>query len=343
MSLNWIAGGGLLFSGLASVLLCRLVMAAAMMDRAEEAHKIHRAPVPTSGGLGIAVAVFAGAAACIMASSSPIDGAMRMLAVASASALLLGLADDRHSLKASTKLIAMVAIALLFLSGGGAPMQLGITPGIVAELSLPMAGFLAMLWCVAVMNAVNFMDGANGLAMGMCALAAAGLAVCAFVSGAPAAGLTALCLAGALCGFLVWNGPGKLFAGDAGSLFVGLLIAGLSLAVVARRPDLALLPPAILSPLLIDVFGTLAYRFAKGEPLMRAHRDHMYQVAMRAGLAHWQIALVYCFAMVNVVGMCVVAALVGGWIPAAVFTGVVLSGLWLHVSTRIRAIRAGFA
>ena len=97
-----------------------------------------------------------------------------------------------------------------------------------------------------------------------------------------------LAAASALAGFLVWNLPGKLFAGDAGSLSVGGLIGGASVMFAIDGP--VLVPLTLCLPILIDVFLTLAWRARHGRPLMKAHRDHAYQLLLRAGWSHGKVA-----------------------------------------------------
>jgi len=334
---------GAILACIFSIALCRLLIRIGPLDRAEEAHKAHSTPVPTSGGLGVGLAVLLCAPVMFFMSRLQPGGDLLALSVAAFGAMALGYVDDRRAVPAGRKLVVMLALALGLAAWFELPEAVQVWPG--ASLSLPRAltAGLVIAWCVTLMNAVNFMDGANGLAMGMACIVSVGLSACAFAAGLPDAGLAAALLAGALAGFLVWNVPGRVFAGDAGSLFVGLFLAGVSVMIVARRPDLALIPPTIMTPFLIDVFGTLAYRASLGRPLMSAHRDHVYQLGLRAGLSHGQVALVHCLAAVNCAGMCVVASLVGGWAPLLVCLGVSAAGAWLHVNVRIRAVRAGFS
>ena len=73
----------------------------------------------------------------------------------------------------------------------------------------------------------------------------------------------------------------------------GAILAGASLLIVKGRPDWLLVPPTILAPWLVDVLLTIAWRGAKGKPIFSAHRDHVYQIAMKAGLKHSQVSAIH--------------------------------------------------
>ncbi len=148
-------------------------------------------------------------------------------------------------------------------------------------------------------------------------------------------------LTGALAGFLVWNIPGRLFAGDAGALFTGAMLGALSLLLVQARPDWVWLPPLLLLPILADVLLTLMWRARHRKPLFSAHRDHAYQIALKAGLKHWQVAAIHAVAAVNALAIAVISAIVGGYFPALGFLGMLGASIWVHFKVRRSGVRAG--
>jgi UDP-N-acetylmuramyl pentapeptide phosphotransferase/UDP-N-acetylglucosamine-1-phosphate transferase len=214
-------------------------------------------------------------------------------------------------------------------------------PGVALPLPLILAVLGSALWLVVLINAVNFMDGADGLAMGIAAVAAAGLAVAAWLVGAGDIAVAAAALAGALAGFLVWNVQGRLFVGDTGALFAGAILGGLSLELVRHRPDLLFVPPILLMPVLSDVLLTLVWRARHGKKLTEAHRDHVYQIALKAGLRHWQVAAVHAFLALNAAAVAVIAAVVGGPVPPLAFLVLLALSVWLHVWVRRLGVKAG--
>jgi hypothetical protein len=103
-----------------------------------------------------------------------------------------------------------------------------------------------------------------------------------------------LCGVGGIVGLLVWNFPrGKVFAGDAGALFVGVLAAAAGLLLVQDGGVSPVIPPLLFFPILADVLLTLAHRVTKGRPLLEAHREHLYQIGLRAGASHARMAVTY--------------------------------------------------
>jgi UDP-GlcNAc:undecaprenyl-phosphate GlcNAc-1-phosphate transferase len=175
----------------------------------------------------------------------------------------------------------------------------------VAVFNLPYVGPLAigwigvastLFWLLFTTNAMNFIDGLNGLAGGVALVASLFLAYIAAVHGGWFAYATSGLLAAGLAGFLPFNFPrARIFLGDVGSQFCGFMLA--VLGVVASRfngVDLSfLLMPMLLSGVLFDVAFTLVRRAAAGERLTQPHRGHLYQVAQRSGVPAPSIAIVH--------------------------------------------------
>ena len=324
-----------------SLVLCRAVIALGVRDAPDGVRKTQSLPVPTSGGIGFAIAaVVTLAAEYFWARYHP--GLTLYSVAASFAMLVIGAWDDRAPLPARTKLIAMLAVSLSVVAAGVRVNDIAPWEG-PAPTNLPVvvAAAGSILWLVVVMNAVNFMDGANGLAMGMAAVASTGLAIVAFHAGETEIAIAAAVLATVLAGFLVLNVPGKLYAGDAGALFAGMMLGCLSLLLVRAQPDLLLIPPLLLLPFLTDVLLTLAWRAKHGKKLFEAHRDHVYQIALRAGLKHWHVAAIHAVWAVNVAAVAVVAALVGGRIPAAAFLLFLAASIWVNLRARKAGEAAG--
>ncbi len=322
-----------------SVILCRVVITLRIVDAPTEERKKQKGPVPTAGGIAVALST-----ALAIATDVELTGvgyhASLVIAIGGAMAvLLLGLADDILKLRALIKLLAIMAISLGITLLGVRADVLGFWPGAVIELPVAIAVAGAILWLVVVINAVNFMDGANGLAMGMACVAAAGLAACGAVIGAPHITLACTALAGGLVGFLVWNVRGLLFVGDAGALFTGAMLGAFGLELVRLRPDLVFVPAILLLPFLSDVLLTLAWRTKHGKKLFVAHLDHVYQIAIKAGLKHTQVAGVHAVWGLNAAVVAVAATMLGGYAPAVAFVALLVISTWVHWRVR----RAGVA
>lgn len=332
---------GFLIAAVAAAVLCRIVMAVGVMDAPTEERKIQKVPVPTSGGIGVALAAVAVLFGIAALAGWPVERGALAVALGGVAALVLGFADDRFTLRARGKLMLMLAICAGMVAANVRAEILAPWPEAVWRLSLPVAVAGSLLWLIVVINAVNFMDGANGLAMGMAAIVAVGLAACAVMIGDWPLALLAVAMAGGLAGFLVWNIPGKLFVGDAGALFVGAILGGVSLELVKQKPDWVLIPATLMLPFLTDVLLTLMWRARHRKPLFAAHRDHVYQIAMKAGLKHWQVAAIHAVWTVNALALAVIAALVGGWTPLAAFLTLLAASAWVHLRVRKSGVQAG--
>jgi Fuc2NAc and GlcNAc transferase len=138
----------------------------------------------------------------------------------------------------------------------------------------------------AIINFYNFMDGLDGLVSGVTAIQ---IAFLAFYTNQPLLWL----LAAAIVGFLYWNwSPAKIFMGDAGSTFLGALIA---IALLNQPPDpvKSWISLAILLPLIADAIYTISQRLIKKENIFQAHRSHLYQRLQQSGLSHSTVASIY--------------------------------------------------
>lgn len=212
---------------------------------------------------------------------------------------LVGLADDALDLPALLKTALLAAASVV------AAFQMPITEfhfwgadGVQLPHLVGVAG--TALWLFVFVNAANFMDGVNGLAMGCLGVMAALLGFFVLMSDVlgwnealKSVGHAGLIAAFACLGFLAWNMTGRIFAGDAGSLGMGAIVAVLGV-VVAERVSVWI--PAILSlPFLADVLLTLIWRAKRGRKLTEGHREHAYQLLHRSGWQHWQVSALWWF------------------------------------------------
>jgi len=262
----------------------------------------HRRPTPTSGGVAIMAAVGVGVLLFLLGPQVRSDMALRLAAtLALALAMgVIGALDDLLDIGAKTKLLLQAALALVFAifvaHVDGLPLGLGLT------LPLgPIVGSAGVaLWIVVATNAVNFMDGANGVAPGAQLSLFMATAVAAR-GGYPLVAELSTVAAIGCAGFLPWNLQGRLFQGDAGALFCGFLFAALAILSTApsASPGLSLyFGPLILLPFLTDVLLTLAVRARRGQSLLQAHRDHLYQLWLRQASKPSHIALAWRMALI---------------------------------------------
>lgn len=203
--------------------------------------------------------------------------------------------DDFHTVSFKVKLGGQI-IAII----------VGLSTGIVIDMvHLPIFGEvnfgvwaypLTFIWILGLTNAYNFIDGLDGFAASTAVIASLFLAYITFQQGSHFIYLASLALAAASLGFLVFNwSPAKIFMGDVGSTFLGLVFA--VMAVIAARYDHShtslFVVPLLLFHFIFDAVFTFVRRLQAGENVFAAHRTHLYQLLNRVGYSHKQVALIY--------------------------------------------------
>jgi UDP-GlcNAc:undecaprenyl-phosphate GlcNAc-1-phosphate transferase len=245
-------------------------------------YKGHAQPTPLLGGLAVVCGCLVGLAA---AGGLERPRPFLALGVGAAVVLLAGLIDDRRALSASWKMGWQLLAATC---AGACLLLLDVRLTLFVPAPIPMA-LLTLVWVVAVTNAMNLSDHANGLCAGLAALAAVALAGVNLRSGAHDVALASAVLAGACAGFLPFNWPrARIFLGDAGSMTIGFLLAGLAVLGLytpgARVPALAVGVPLIaLAVPLLDVAVVALLRWREGRPLWLGDRRHLAHRLERRG------------------------------------------------------------
>jgi UDP-GlcNAc:undecaprenyl-phosphate GlcNAc-1-phosphate transferase len=236
----------------------------------------NRKTIPLLGGVAVGITVLV-----VMPGVVPLSGPIVILLAASAFALGLGLLDDVRPLPPYTKLIAQIVLAATMVAAG---LRLELSPYALANVAL------TILWIVGIANAFNLLDNMDGLAAGI-AVITVGFRLAFFLLDGDAQGAAAAAvLLGAVAGFLVFNfPPASIFMGDAGSLFIGVLIAGLSLGAefpYSRNVASVLLVPVLI--LLVPIFDTsfvAINRTLAGRPVSQGGRDHLSHRLVALGLS----------------------------------------------------------
>ena len=201
---------------------------------------------------------------------------------------LLGLVDDIYNLPAKFKLVLQILIAtLVYLLGVKIDVPLEIF-GVALDLntwSYP----ITLLWIVGISNAVNFIDGVDGLAGSVVTVNSIALALIAssMTPANPISALIAFILAGSMLAFLTYNfNPARIFMGDSGALFAGFLLASLSITGVMKGAALALLLPFIfLAVPIIDITFASLRRILKGRSPFVADAEHIHHKLLKAGFS----------------------------------------------------------
>jgi UDP-N-acetylmuramyl pentapeptide phosphotransferase/UDP-N-acetylglucosamine-1-phosphate transferase len=297
----------------------RIAAAAGPQHAPRDGASNHKEVTPSGGGIGVLAGVAAAmaVAALIRPEGVGAEGAFRLawLTAIALGVAGVGLLDDLFEWSPRLKFALLAATSVGIAFAAGAPSELPLVAATGIPLNLWIASAGATLWTFTAKNAVNFMDGANGLAGGAVGVASAGLALLALAVGAHEAALAAAALAGALLGFLPVNAPpgsakSRVFLGDAGALFAGAWFAAASLLFVNEAPRGAVyLPPLLLLTILADVLLTLAWHVKHKVPVTKPHLDHSYQLRIKAGASHAEV----------VRAICIRGATLAVWAAAALF------------------------
>lgn len=279
-----------------SAVVVRAMIAARVMDQ-PDARKAHRTPTPKGGGVGVVVAFMLGVAVLygFAEFARLAEPYFRGVILAAAAIAVVAFIDDVADWPFAVKLAAQLVAALAAV-GSGLYVRFYTVPGL-GMVDLGWAGMLATLaWILFATNAMNFIDGLNGLAAGTALVACGFLAAIAAGQQGWFVYFASMLLGAGLLGFLPFNFPrAQIFMGDVGSQFCGFMLAVLGVAA-ARFGAVQmsfLLVPMLLSGVLFDVAFTLVRRLLAGENVTRPHRGHLYQVANRAGLPATRVALAH--------------------------------------------------
>ncbi len=274
-------------AALLTPVVARLALRVGAVDAVKERGLASEA-TPLLGGL----AIFAGTliAALIF---MPDDERTRGILVAAALITIVGALDDARELPPWAKLAGQVVAALVLVNAGV----------VVGNVTLPflgpldfgdLGGPLTVLGIVAVINVVNFSDGVDGLAAGVCAISSVAFAIIAFDLGRDAAGVLAAITAGAALGFLVHNfHPASVFMGDCGSNLLGLLLGAVIVEGSLKTNALVALvvPLVVLAVPFLDTGFVVAKRIKYRRPIYRPDSNHFHHRFHRMGFSQRQTVL----------------------------------------------------
>ena len=292
--------------------------------------KMHDAPVPRVGGIGmmagILVAGVAGLVTAVMLGQTIDDLMTRKLLVLLVAAVFIftvGLVDDVRSVSSQFKMLAILAAGAA-LCGSGASIDLWHL-GETGQFATGLAAWpITIAWVLAITTAIAFIDGLDGLASGLVTIAAGTLAALLLLAGETVIAVVPLALVGANLGFLVFNRhPAKAFMGDAGSLTLGFLVAG---SAVIANPLIGtargmLLPALALAIPLVDMALTMFRRkFVQRRSVFSSERGHIHHHLIDMGVRHPHAVVLIHLVSLAAVGIGVLAITAQGWATLGILT-----------------------
>ena len=272
--------------GILTPLMRRIAISKEILDRPNSNHKSHTSPTPYLGGVAIAIGVIIVTYSALIMSGAGANNfwlATSLLGPAVAIGVI-GLWDDVKNLHPMPRFIGqsiagvVVASILIFTNNLGNP-----TGSTLLDM------FITILWIVGICNSINFFDNLDGGAAGTTAISAIGLSILTLSNGQTFLAALSLVVAGATLGFLIWNkSPARIYMGDAGALFLGVLIATITVRLNpetdSRFASFAI-PILLLAIPILDTSVAVISRLRRGVSPFQGGKDHLSHRLIRTGLS----------------------------------------------------------
>ena len=262
------------------------------VDVPKDNRRMHKKPIPRLGGLAIVIAFLL----CTFLFVK-LEKQMQGILLGAIIILVVGVLDDCLALPALPKFFAQIAAATIVVMHG-CEIRYVTNPFSVVPFDLGwLAGPVTVFWIVLMTNAVNFIDGLDGLAVGVSVISTATMLVVALLLGEESVAVVLAALLGACIGFIPYNfNPAQIFMGDTGSTFLGFVLASISVQGLFKMYAVIsfMVPFLILGVPFFDVSFAVIRRLAKGQNPMTADRGHIHHRLIDMGLSQKQsVAIVY--------------------------------------------------
>jgi UDP-GlcNAc:undecaprenyl-phosphate/decaprenyl-phosphate GlcNAc-1-phosphate transferase len=254
-----------------------------------DARKVHKGIIPRLGGL----AIYAGFIVSVLLSVH-LTWELLGILLGGTAILLLGVVDDIYQLPAKVKLVGQIAAACVLLLFDIKIDWLTNPFGSMIYLDFWAIPF-TVLWVVSLTNMLNLIDGLDGLAAGVSTIAAVTIFLMAVDQHFWLVAMLTAALAGSALGFLHFNfSPAKIFMGDTGSMFLGYMLAAVSVAgTVKSAATIALIVPMVALGLpIMDTACAIIRRFNNGQPIFKPDRGHLHHRLLDMGLTQTQVVLI---------------------------------------------------
>jgi len=273
--------------------------------------KVHTSPVPRTGG---AVLVLATLALVLPASLldntigarfQRIEVQVTALLLASVFMFVVGFIDDVRGMRAILKFAAQIAAALLVCASGIRMDEVSLGSRLAWNLG-PLGWPLTVFWIVGITNAVNLIDGLDGLAAGICAVTCGVIAFFALYTGQLVMAVVMLALLGSLTGFLFFNfSPAKVFMGDSGTMFIGFLLGASSVMCATKSAALVglALPALALGVPIFDTAFSILRRILERRSIFAPDRRHIHHRLLALGLKQRHAVILMYLVTLGAAGM----------------------------------------
>ena len=289
------------------------------VDVPKDNRRMHNHPIPRMGGL----AIFLGFLFSVLI-FVPLTDELRGMLLGAVVIVVLGVLDDIYALPAMPKFLVQIGAALIAVLQGNVITHLS-NPNLFSASPILNLGVLSIpfsvLWIVAITNAVNLIDGLDGLACGVSAISSMTLLVIALTVSEPQVALLMAALAGACLGFLPYNlNPAKIFMGDTGSTFLGYVLAVVSIQGLFKYATIiSFAVPFLLMGLpIFDTCFAILRRVSHGQSPMAPDRGHIHHRLIDMGLSQKQ-AVAVLYVISAILGLSAVVLTTSGVTKAMLF------------------------
>ena len=275
------------------------------IDIPRDNRRMHKKPTPRIGGLAI-IFGFTVATLCFAQPSRQLYGTLAGAAIIA----VMGVIDDCKNLPAKLKFVIQIIAALVVVFAGDIKIDVFTNPNFLSDNPywvLPewLSVTLTVIWIVFITNAVNFIDGLDGLAAGVSAIMSISLVFISIRVGEYSIAILGIALMGSCFGFLPFNfNPAKIFMGDTGSTFLGFMLATLSIQGVFKSYAVIsfAVPLLILGLPLFDALFAMIRRILRGQSPMTADRGHLHHRLVDMGFSQKQTVFIL-YAISGVLGI----------------------------------------
>ncbi len=301
-----------------------------VIDVPTDGRRVHNQPIPRLGG----IAIYLGTISSILL-ILPLSKEVAGMLIGGSLIMVTGVIDDIYVLSAKVKLACQIICASVLYYFGirihfvGIPFGEGYVyfPWVISLI-------ITVIWVVGITNTINLIDGLDGLAAGVAAIASFSLAYIAYINQRPEVAMITLAVAGGALGFLPFNfNPAKIFMGDGGALFLGFMLAAVSIIgpMKGAAAIATVIPVLVLGLPIFDTAFAIYRRLIKGKPIMEADKGHLHHRILSQGMDQRK-TVVILYAISGILGVAAVLVNKSMFFDGAVL--IVLTSALIYVFTK---------
>lgn len=318
----------------------KIAIKAGAVNIPKDSRRVHKKPMPLMGGLAI-IAGFILAVVYSFATKDFQDFTEYLSQPQTIGILcgiliiiVLGIVDDIKALRARIKFPIQLIAAIIVVATGTRivaitkPFQgtVALHPSMMYFLGDILAFIVSVFWIVGLTNAINLIDGLDGLAAGVSGISALALFIVAAIRKQDDIAIIAVCLIGAIAGFLPYNfNPAKIFMGDTGATFLGFVLAIISIEGTMKSITVLAMaiPILVLGLPIFDTLFAIIRRLLHGKPIGQADRGHLHHKLLDMGLSH-RMAVIILYIVSGALALISIALVDKGLLPSIILTIIIV-------------------